>query len=137
MTNMKATALTGEAMKTIVEQLKELIVEGTMIPKPRARADFIVKGWGKRRDEDALIYTIPNRNDPNRPYKKGITVSEWEIAFKQLTSTGEFSRKWFEQQMPACAEEGGCNFTTIGGISTRLGYADYHRGVYRKKAPGT
>jgi hypothetical protein len=32
--------------------------------------------------------------------------------------------------MTACAKEGGCNFTTIGGVFEVLGYAKYERGMY-------
>jgi hypothetical protein len=121
-------------MKTILAEIKSKITPGTIIPKPQARGDFIVKKvWGDRRGEDALIYTIPNHNTPSKPYQKGITVSEWVQAFEHLTDTGDFSRSWFERSMPACAKEGGCNFTTIGGIFVNLRYADYDRGTYRRK----
>jgi hypothetical protein len=39
---------------------------------------------------------------------------------------------WFDHSMTVCAKEGGCNFTTMGGIFVLLGYAKYSdRGVYR------
>ena len=46
------------------------IPPGTVIPKPEAQANFVVKGWGKRADEDALIYFIPNHSNPAKPYQK-------------------------------------------------------------------
>ena len=118
-------------MKTILVEIEREIVPGTIILKPQARADFIVKGWGVRRAERALIYTIPNHKTPIRPYQKGVTVSEWVQAFEHLINAGDFSRSWFERSMPACAKEGGCNFTTIGGIFSILGHASYDRGTYR------
>ena len=117
--------------ETIVQRIKKSIKADTVIPKPEAKANFIVKGWGIRRGEEALIYLIPNHNNPHKPYPKGINVSEWEKAYDQITSKNEFSRQWFNQNMPACANEGGCNFTTIGGIFELLGIAEYERGVYR------
>jgi hypothetical protein len=84
--------------------------------------------FGGRR---ALVYTIPNHKNRTKPYEKGITVPEWDQAFEHLTDTGDFSRSWFEQSMPACAKEGGCNFTTIGGIFELLGYATHEWGTYR------
>lgn len=48
----------------IIEQIKEFVYKRTVIPKPDAKADFIVKGWGRRRGENALIYFIPNHNKP-------------------------------------------------------------------------
>ncbi len=64
----------------IVVEIKKRVSNDMVIPKPAAQADFTVKGWGKRRGEDALIYRIPNHTDPTHPYEKGITVSEWRQA---------------------------------------------------------
>jgi len=115
----------------ISDQIKNKISPGMVIPKPVARADFIVKGWGKRRGEPALIYQIPNHNPFGRPYEKGITISEFEMAYQQLDATGFFTRKWFQANMTACDKEGSCNFTTIGGIFKLLGYARYTQGAYK------
>ena len=118
-------------MTNILVEIEKVISPGAVIPKPQARSDFIVEGWGKRRGERALIYTIPNHKTPTKPYQKGITDSEWVQAFEHLMTAGEFSRGWFDRSMPSCAKEGGCNFTTIGGIFEVLGYAAYDRGLYR------
>lgn len=112
------------------DRLRRLTPIGTVIPKPEARDDFIVVGWGRRRGEQALIYSIPNHKNPAKPYKKGIALSEFRKAYGQLTLTGEFSRSWFNKEMAACAREGGCNFTTIGGLFCLLGYASYQRAAY-------
>ena len=122
-------------MKTIVTIIESEIIPGTVIPKPQAQADFIVKGWGVRRGERALVYNIPNHKTPTKPHQKGVTVSEWVQAFEHLTNAGDFSRSWFERSMPACQKEGDCNFTTIGGIFELLGYAAYDRGTYRYVGP--
>ena len=66
----------------ILENILTNIKVGTVIPKPDAKKDFIVKGWGKRRKEDALIYFIPNHKNPNKPYQKGITKSEFEESYQ-------------------------------------------------------
>lgn len=123
-------------MAKVLTDIQRTVATGTVIPKPEARGEFIVKGWGTRRGERALIYTIPNHKIPTKPYEKGITVTEWAQAFDRLTAAGDFSRQWFKRAMPACADEGGCNFTTIGGIFELLGYATYaDRGVYRRVGP--
>lgn len=114
----------------IIEQIRRIAQPGTVIPKPDAKADFIVKGWGRRRRENALIYFIPNHINPRSPYEKGITESEWEQAYQQIIKNGEFNRTWFNRNMQACAKEGGCNFTTIGGIFELLGIAYYERPAY-------
>jgi len=122
--------------KMIVEQIRAIAKPGVVIPKPEAKSDFIVKGWGKRRGEAALIYYIPNRENPGRPYQKGVNVSEWMMAYSRVMSGEDFSRQWFEKNMTACFEEGDCNFTTIGGIFKLLDLVDYERGVYRLRHTG-
>lgn len=119
-------------MKTILAEIETKLVTGMKIPKPKSQADFVVTGWGVRRNERALIYAIPNHKTPTKPYRKGIMESEWIQAFEQLIKAGDFSRKWFKDSMPACAKEGSCNFTTIGGVFEVLGYAAYARGNYRR-----
>lgn len=94
------------------------IKSGTVIPKPETN-DEKVKGWGKRRKKDALIYIIP----PD--HEKGVNLKEFKQAFDQLTNNGDFTRKWFKNNMLDCNKEGGCNFTTIGGIFVLLGIAKY------------
>jgi hypothetical protein len=129
---LQAVRSNGPAIMTILAAIENKIIPGTIIPKPQARGDFIAKGWGPRRGERAFIYTIPNNKTPTKPYEKGVTVLEWVKAFKHLTDAGDFSRSWFNRSMPECAKEGGCNFTTIGGVFELLGYAAYDRGTYRR-----
>jgi hypothetical protein len=118
-------------MDSILPKLRRLS-PGTVIPKPEAHGEFKVKGWGKRDGETALIYLIPNHKAFQKPYEKGITAGEWEQAHCQLLTTGELTREWFNVHMLRCAKES-CNFTTIGGILSLLGLAEYGgRGVYRK-----
>jgi len=115
----------------IVGQIRAKAKPGVVIPKPDAKSDFIVKGWGKRRGEEALIYFVPNHRNPGRPNQKGINVSEWEKAYGRVVSGEDFSRQWFQKNMTACSDEGTCNFTTIGGIFQLLGLVDYERGAYK------
>ena len=115
----------------IVERIRKSISSGIVIPKPEAQGDFVVKAWGRRRGESALVYSIPNHGSPRKPHEKGITESEFERAFEELRSSGELTRSWFNENLPACAKEGSCNYTTIGGIFQLLGEAAYAtRGVY-------
>ena len=112
-------------MEHIMELIEQTAVPGTVIPKPEARGDSIVKCWGRRRGERALVYKIPNHNDGKKPYEKGITESEWVEAHNRLNETGEITRKWLRCAMARCNVEGGCNFTTIGGVFELLGVARY------------
>ncbi len=122
---MKADNLDG-----FISSIHSNLTPGTVIPKPQATADFTIKGWGKRRREVAIIYRIPNLKG-GKAYEKGITVSELKSAFSQLVARGTFERKWFNTHLSACAKEGGCNFTTIGGIFELPGYASYKSTRFR------
>ena len=114
-----------EVMVMIYERIIQAAPPGTVIPKPAAKANFLVKGTGTRRGERALIYTIPNHKNPDKPYQKGITATEIERAYQQLITSGRFNRDWFNRYLPGCSKEGGCNFTTIGGLFILLGVAKY------------
>jgi hypothetical protein len=114
----------------LIENIRSL-QPGTIIPKPEATATFKIKGWGERRGESALIYWIPNHKNPSKPLAKGVTVSEFERAHAEIIATGQFTRAWFKFNLSTCANEGGCNFTTIGGVFELLGLARYaSRGTY-------
>ncbi|GAB5438861.1 MAG: hypothetical protein FalmKO_39860 [Falsiruegeria mediterranea] len=119
-------------MRNLLEQF-DVIPPGTIIPKPKAKKDFSVHGWGERRGGIALIYNIPNHSSPSKPHRKGITREEWARSVEQLLSSGEFRLDWFKTNLPACHKEGSCNFTTIGGLLAHLGAARYaRRGVYER-----
>jgi hypothetical protein len=66
----------AEKATKILALLEEMVSPGAVIPKPQAHADFIVKGWGKRRGERALVYSIPNQSNPSRPHETRVTSSE-------------------------------------------------------------
>jgi hypothetical protein len=117
----------------IVQEIKGRVITGTVIPKPDAKKDFVVKGWGMRRKEEALIYRIPNHRNADKPHEKGISVGEWRRAYRRISGGEDFDKDWFSRNMPACAEEGDCNFTTIGGIFQLLGLVDYERGIYKSR----
>ena len=115
----------------ITDRIRVNIKPDTVIPKPKATADFKVKGWGKRRGQEALIYFIPNHLEPGMPHQKGITADEFTAAYNELMGSGNFTRQWFNSKLPECAKEGGCNFTTIGGVFQLLGIAIYaDKGTY-------
>lgn len=114
----------------IIEKIQGL-KQGSVIPKPKATAEFKIKGWGTRRGEAALTYWIPNHKSPGKPLVKGVTVTEFQRAYNELLESARFTRGWFNSNLPACAKEGSCNFTTIGGVFQLLGVAHYARpGTY-------
>lgn len=116
----------------IFEQVLRIAPPGTIIPKPEAKGSFVVKGLGKRRGDRAIVYTIANHRRPEKPYEKGVSASELEVAYKQLVQAGSLTRQWFKEHLPQCDGEGDCNFTTVGGLFVLLGRARYaDRGVYQ------
>jgi len=110
---------------------------GTEIPKPDASEPFTIKGLGIRRGEEAIIYRVPNREDPRFPHEKGITRTELMKAIRHLAETGNFDRQWFNVNLHACAKEGDCNFTTIGGFFELLGVAHHEVGIYVRRRTAT
>ena len=120
-------------MSGIIDRLGAEIAPGTPIPKPETDETYRVKGWGVRRGERALIYLVPNRNDASKPYPKGVTVPEWELACERLATTGELRSSWFTSTFPEASRRSPCNFTTIGGVFELLGLAVRDgRGAYRR-----
>jgi hypothetical protein len=67
----------------IFDRIVAIAKPGTIIPKPRAKAQ-VVKRIGIRRGETALIYLVPNHRNPRKPHQKGINVLEFEKAYQQL-----------------------------------------------------
>ena len=118
---------------TILSRIRIEIPDGTVLPKPKTSQPYYTKGWGRRRGEPALVYFIPNRGNPKNPYEKGITETEFKLAYNKLNISGEFKRKWFNQVLAECAKEGSCNFTTIGDVLELLEEASYSSpGIYKK-----
>lgn len=115
-----------------IKQKIEALPLGTPIPKPMSVDCARIARWGIRRSERAIIYSMPNHKNPQKPHEKGVTEREFQQAFKQLSETGIFSRQWFDANMVACRKEGSCNFTSIGGIFQLIGLAQYEgAGSYR------
>ena len=115
----------------ILRQIKSTLKPEATIPG----TDYVVKAYGKRRGEDALVYRIPNSRDPKKPAEKGINESEWQRAYGQLMQAGEFTRKWFNDALPECAAGQPCNFTVIGNVFVLLGIANENgRGNYTRQA---
>lgn len=106
----------------LIERVRALQA-GAVIPKPEATADFRLKGWGRRRGGGALIYRIPDQRSAETRLEKRITVTEFARAYEELELSGQFTRSWFNLNLPAAANEGGCNYTTFGGVFSFLGLA--------------
>ena len=116
----------------IFEKIKSEISAGTIIPQPISDG-YQVKGYGKSRGQEALVYLIPNRNNPNSPNTKRVPKSDWEEAYEYLKDHGKLTREWFEKNT-ICAKDGGCNFTVIGGVFSFLCIAEYNEDGYYVKA---
>jgi hypothetical protein len=118
---------TEGGVKTFFAQIKNALGPGTKIP----RTNYVVKGFGERRGQAALVYLIPNSHAPSKPSEKGVNESEWQQAHDQLMQSGYFSRKWFNAAMSECAKGQPCNFSVIGSIFVWLGIADYEESSHK------
>lgn len=117
----------------IIGMIEDWASPGVEIPKPETDRAYRVKGWGNRRGERALVYSIPSRANRKYAQEKGVTESEWIQAYDQPVLNGELRHSWFRSAMAGCCKEGSCNFTIIGGVYVALGIAArQERGVYRK-----
>lgn len=117
--------------KEIEIKLKELVDKNSRIPKPETNNEFKILRVGIRRNQPAIIYSIPSHINENIHYEKGITYSEFSSVLNELFNTGYVTRTWFNDNLPECAKEGSCNFTSLCGILELLGYCKYsEKGKY-------
>ena len=123
-------------MEDIIETIKKRLPPGTVIPKPESVSEFRIKDWKGEGDDEELAYIIPSHADPPRPSSKRIPSRRIRASFARLMSTGELTHVWFTTTAKNGKVEGGCNFTTVGGIFCFLGFAEHAgRGRYRKVVP--
>jgi len=121
-------------MQDIVAMLKSLPV-GTLIPKPEAVTEFRIKGWVDSPDGGALAYIIPSHADPHRPRSKTVSARRFKLSFARLMTTGELTRSCFKTTQTKKTDEGGCNFTTVGGLFCLLGFAEHAgKAAYRRRS---
>ncbi len=90
---------------------------GTVFPP-----NYVVKTIGTSRGEPALVYVIRSRAG-DRPSTKRISESEWELAYRQLLSSGQFTLDWFKKNMPYAAKDGQCSFRVAGEAFASFGLA--------------
>jgi hypothetical protein len=96
---------------------------------------YTIKGLGKRQGEDAIVYLVPNREDPTKPFPKGVSASELRSAYGRLLSSGEFTRRWFNSAMRECAKCAPCNFLAMGAVFVGLKLADKKHGLFTLRRP--
>ena len=114
---------------SIIEYVKA-IPKGTQIPKPESDEIYTVVGLGKSRGEPALVYQIPGKSKST----KRVPLSAFKWADEQLVTTGKLVHSDFTDAFPKVDNDGGCNFTTLGGVFVLMGDAFYEtRSVYRRK----
>ena len=109
-------------MTDIVECIRSVVGSGSVVHETRNGVRYRIKGWGQRRGEAALVYSIPSRTRRNGT-EKGVTASEIRLAHSRLVNAGRLCRRWFVASLPDCQKEGGCNFYALGGLFVLLGEA--------------
>jgi len=117
----------------ILQRIRAAAKPATQIPKPQSTDIYTVVGWGQSRGEKALVYRLPTKSGTKKASEKRITESAFVAGFEVLQKSGELTREWFKRNFPALERDGGCNFTTLGGILELIGEAQYAGpGVYKK-----
>jgi hypothetical protein len=100
----------------IFEQVRTITI-GTKI-----HPDYKVKGVGKSRGEEALVYLVPNRRG-GKPSEKRVRKSEWEAAYQHLLNGGHITRDWFQQNISDADKDGPCGFRFTGEVLVLIGAA--------------
>jgi hypothetical protein len=118
-------------MLDIFQETVKAFPRGSKLPG----TGYTIKGPGKRHGGEAIVYLVPNRKDPDKPFQKGFAASELRRAYQRLLSSGEFSRAWFESEMKECAKGAPCNFLAIGAAFVGLKLANKERGMFTLRAP--
>jgi hypothetical protein len=117
----------------LIDQIVKRIPVGTGIPKPESKRQFTFQGEVRVATERAIAYAIPSSNKENSVGRKKITASQLEKAYRELCSNGEVTKAWWVKNVTESDNEGGCNFTTFGGLLILLGEAERAgRGKYRR-----
>jgi hypothetical protein len=88
----------------------------------KIKPEYTVKGLGKSRGEEALVYLVPNRNGEGSSEKR-VCSSEWETAYQHLLSGGQITSNWFKQNIPKAAKDGMCSFRVTGEVFVLFGVA--------------
>jgi hypothetical protein len=113
-------------MLDIFQEAVKAFPRGAKLPA----TEYTIKGLGVRHGEEAIVYLVPNRKDPDKPSQKGFGASGLRCAYQRLLSSGGFSRSWFNSEMKECAKGAPCNFLAIGAVFVGLQLADKERGVF-------
>jgi hypothetical protein len=118
-------------MLDIFREAVRTFPHGTKLPG----TGYTIKGLGRRHAEEAIVYLVPSRQDPGKPFQKGFAASELRCAYQRLLSSGEFSRTWFNSEMKECGKGAPCNFLAIGAVFVGLVFAHKKRGLFTLTRP--
>lgn len=106
-------------------ELKQLVQKNSIIPKPHTNNPFRVLRIGRRRNQTAIIYSIPCHTGKKSHYEKGVTYSDFAKVLQGLEKNGFVTLSWFAENLPDCVKEGSCNYTSLCGMLELLGYCKY------------
>ncbi len=114
----------------LIDRIAKLAA-GTKLPKPESKRTYTIKEVGIKDGERAVAYTIPRKDGAKST--KWITNSQLEAAYAELCRVGEIAKSWWTEHIAHGRDDGGCNFTTFGGLLILLGEAErIGRGKYRR-----
>jgi hypothetical protein len=115
----------------LIDRILAKIAVGTKIPKPRSTGEFVFKGECEVDGERGIRYSIPSKTKSASAQTKRLSASQLESAYRELRTSGEISKSWWTENVASSSSEGGCNFTTFGGLLILLKEAERAPNGYR------
>jgi hypothetical protein len=119
----------GRGALVLIDRIAE-IPQGTQIPKPSSTRNYTLKEVGVRGDARVVAFSIPRKNGKRET--KLITEEQLEKAYSHFKATGSIDKAWWKANVSLKEDEGGCTFTSFGGLLIVLGEAERAgRGKYQ------
>lgn len=111
--------MTDEKMIELIQPICKCVIE-----KPRSKSQLL--GMSEKKGEPALEYQLPSTT-------KKVTIVEFLVAYEELKRNSFINHSWYKKRFSNIDGNSPCNFTTIGAVFVKLGFAEYHEYKYRRK----
>lgn len=111
--------MTEEKMIELIQPICKCVIE-----KPRSKSQLL--GMSEKKGEPALEYQLPSTT-------KKVTITEFLVAYEELKKNSFIDHSWYTKVFPNIYGNSPCNFTTIGAVFVKLGFAEYRKSKYWEK----
>jgi len=114
----------------IIQQIKKRFPPGREIHKTRMGTSYTVHKWdhSEKYGERTLYYNIPSKKRGKKPNIKSIPASVFPWTHKKLLQGKTVKKSDCLSDFDSVFGLDSCNFSALGGIFERLGYADHQPG---------